>query len=155
MKIISGGQTGVDQIGLAIAQKVGFETGGVAPYGFRTEAGCNPKLLKDRFGLIQHDSREYNPRTLMNIINSDITLLFGNVESPGSKSARKYCSGRGKRIELNPSVELIRQIIADPNINVINIAGNRESMLTPELKSSIIKTIYEGFTSEETSNTNP
>ena len=43
-KIISGGQTGADQIGLEVALSLGIPTGGTAPKGFITETGPNYKL---------------------------------------------------------------------------------------------------------------
>ena len=46
-KIISGGQTGVDTIGLQVAKKVGIETGGTAPKGFLRE--------KEKVTLIQEE----------------------------------------------------------------------------------------------------
>ena len=40
-KIISGGQTGIDKIGLIAAAENGFDTGGTAPSGFITENGVD------------------------------------------------------------------------------------------------------------------
>ena len=40
-KIISGGQTGVDTIGLQVAKELGIETGGKAPKGFLREEGID------------------------------------------------------------------------------------------------------------------
>ena len=40
-KIISGGQTGVDTIGLQVAKELGIETGGKAPKGFLREKGID------------------------------------------------------------------------------------------------------------------
>ena len=42
--IISGGQTGADMAGLMAAKKVGFNTGGFAPKGFKTELSSNLML---------------------------------------------------------------------------------------------------------------
>ena len=43
-KIISGGQTGVDQAALRAAKACGIPTGGWAPKGWRTEDGPAPWL---------------------------------------------------------------------------------------------------------------
>ena len=43
-KIISGGQTGIDQLALEIAIELGIETGGTAPPNFMTEDGVNLEL---------------------------------------------------------------------------------------------------------------
>ena len=40
-KVISGGQTGVDTIGLQVAKELGIETGGTAPKGFLRETGID------------------------------------------------------------------------------------------------------------------
>ena len=61
-KVISGGQTGADQAGLIAAEKAGITTGGWMPKGFRTLDGPNPGLAA-RFGLREHPSEEYPPRT--------------------------------------------------------------------------------------------
>ena len=49
-KIISGGQTGADQAGLAVAKRLGIPTGGFVPKGFLTEAGPRPDLAAE-YGL--------------------------------------------------------------------------------------------------------
>jgi len=143
MKIISGGQTGVDQIGLAVAKDLGIETGGCAPRGYRTETGpC--MALKTIYGLMEHNSSEYNPRTEMNIMNSDITLLFGDVSSPGSIAAKNYCRSHFKRLVTNPTVEQIKTLIAE-GYKVFNIAGNRNSRLPIETAVKVHEVLTEGF----------
>ena len=49
-KIISGGQTGADLGALVGARRVGIETGGTAPKGFRTDRGLQPVLRQ--YGLV-------------------------------------------------------------------------------------------------------
>ena len=46
-KIISGGQTGADQAGLAAAKRLGIPTGGFFSKGFLTEAGPRPDLAAE------------------------------------------------------------------------------------------------------------
>ena len=41
-RVISGGQTGADQAGLAVAKRLGIPTGGCMPKGWLTEAGPRP-----------------------------------------------------------------------------------------------------------------
>lgn len=81
VRIVSGGQTGADIGGLIAGSLLGIETGGWAPKGWRTEEGVNPDLVG--FGLREHESPEYPPRTHQNIIDSDATLLFGDLMQPG------------------------------------------------------------------------
>jgi hypothetical protein len=51
-KVISGGQTGVDQAFLRAAWRACLETGGTAPKGWRTDKGPNPGLAQ--YGLKEH-----------------------------------------------------------------------------------------------------
>ena len=89
-KIISGGQTGADQGGLEAGKELGIETGGQCPLGWKTEKGPQEELLSS-YGLIQHWSSDYNKRTEANIHNSDATVIFGNVNSVGSKLTYRLC----------------------------------------------------------------
>jgi hypothetical protein len=41
MKIISGGQTGVDRLALDVAKSLNIATGGTAPNGYLTENGSD------------------------------------------------------------------------------------------------------------------
>jgi hypothetical protein len=50
-RVISGGQTGVDQAALRAAKACGIPTGGWCPLGFLTEAGPMPALAD--FGLAE------------------------------------------------------------------------------------------------------
>jgi len=77
IKIISGGQTGADLAGLWVARCFGLETGGHAPKDFKTSIG--PRLeLAQVFDLIEH-SHGYRERTIENIKNSHVTLIFGRL----------------------------------------------------------------------------
>jgi predicted Rossmann-fold nucleotide-binding protein len=68
-KVISGGQTGVDQAGLRAARAVGLATGGSAPRGWETEDGPAPWLAEcEREG--------YLARTEANVRASDGTMIF-------------------------------------------------------------------------------
>lgn len=74
-RVISGGQTGVDQLGLAVALALGFSTGGVAPKGFLTEYGPDERLRG--FGLIENATADHPARALANVTESDGTVIFG------------------------------------------------------------------------------
>lgn len=132
-EIISGGQTGIDQLGLKVAKELGIKTGGTAPKGYRTELG--PYLsLRDEYGLVEDDSADYSPRTLKNILNSDGTVLFGNMESTGSKLTINLCKAYYKPFKSNPTVEELQLFLKENRVEVLNVAGNRGSSLkTSEL----------------------
>ena len=87
-KVISGGQTGIDQLALRIAFMYGLEIGVTAPKGYRTERGYEEKLIT--WGLVEDASPEYPPRTLKNVQAADATLLLGDETTPGSKLTLKY-----------------------------------------------------------------
>jgi len=124
-KIISGGQTGSDRGGLEAGRILKLETGGIAPKGFKTETGSDPSLRD--YGIIEHSSEGYAPRTILNVKNSDGTVWFGNENSPGGKLTISTCVKFRKPHAINPSKLTLIDWINKKNIRVINVAGNRES----------------------------
>lgn len=147
-KIISGGQTGADQGGLEAAEALGLETGGKMPRGFRTEKGPNPALAK-KFGLAELASDEYPPRTRYNVFDSDGTVLFGNVNEPGTRMTRQLCKKSDKPylvIETfdDYSYRLFGTFLDMYEIEVLNVAGNRESKypgLQAQVKDFLIRAV--------------
>ncbi len=127
-KIISGGQTGADQGGLEAAKELGIETGGTAPQNFMTENGTCLKL-KDTYGLSEgeYDPKVYPKRTKKNIADSDATVVFGNVGSPGSRLTINFCTTTGKPFNINPSRLDLQCLLKWHDVKVLNVAGNRES----------------------------
>lgn len=132
-KIISGGQTGADQGGLAAGRLLGLETGGHAPRGWRTQDGSTPELAL--FGLTEDDSPAYPPRTRKNVANSDGTLFFGNSSSPGGRLTIRYCRELEKPYftvlwpdpgQVVDKLPVFRAWLAAERIHVLNVAGNRE-----------------------------
>ncbi len=134
-KIISGGQTGADQGALHGAKLAGIETGGTAPKGYWTENGESSHLLRG-YGLHETLSARYPPRTRINVMNSDGTLIFGDPESRGSALTARYCTELGKPhcvtlwsrsgIEMDTISDVVQWIIKK-DIKTLNVAGNRES----------------------------
>lgn len=131
--IISGGQTGADQGGLAAGVSLGLGTGGWAPRGWRVEGGSAPYLAG--LGLREHSSSSYPPRTAQNVKDSDGTLVFGNPNSAGSKLTVKTARQLSKPFfvvrwqsgQSLPSPAKFRQWLRANDISVLNVAGNRES----------------------------
>jgi hypothetical protein len=128
-KVISGGQTGVDRLGLSAAKVCGFETGGTAPKGYKTETGNNPTLKED-FGLLEDKSYLYTNRTEKNVTDSDGTVLFGDITSAGSKMTIGFIKKHDKPYIENPSSDELKTFIVENNIETLNVAGNRGSKLT-------------------------
>lgn len=127
-KILSGGQSGADQGGLEGAYLLGIATGGTAPKLYRTDEGCKPELLRDKYGLKESPYWTYPPRTEENVKDSDGTLWVGNTNSPGFKLTSSLCIRKyGKPWIENPSPESLAKWVEENKIEVLNVAGNRES----------------------------
>lgn len=134
-RIISGGQTGADQGGLAAAKELGLETGGWMPLGWRTDAGPRPDL-RDLYGMLEHHSPQYPPRTEANVLMSRGTLIFGNAGSPGSYLTVKLCTKHGIPFYLQrwrtgdtiseAEITAFRGWLFVPGPETLNVAGNRE-----------------------------
>ncbi len=124
-KVISGLQTGVDQVGLAVAWLEGYPTGGTAPKFYRTDAGPMRELGL-LYGVEESWSPQYGPRTVKNAREADLTIWFGDPSSPGGVLTLRHA---GHAI-VNPRMaELISAIICMSQVVawdiVVNIAGNR------------------------------
>jgi hypothetical protein len=127
-KIISGGQTGGDMGGLLAAEDLGFETGGYATKGSRTEDGPNPELVS-RFGLTELESASYMPRTEANAEHSDGTLIMADVaDSAGTAFTIRMCDRHDRPHILNPTEEHFLAFLINNRIETLNVAGNRESV---------------------------
>ncbi|MGM9508816.1 YpsA SLOG family protein [Larkinella sp. GY13] len=127
-KLISGGQTGVDQIGLEVARSLGIPTGGTAPKGYKTETGPNLELIA--FGLVESHSASYPVRTRQNVLDSDGTVVFGDPESGGTKLTIQTAHQLRKPVLVNPTAFEFREWLLNLEIRVLNVAGSRESKLT-------------------------
>ena len=141
-KIISGGQTGVDTIGLQVAKKLGIETGGTAPKGFLREKGIDTEDISS-YGLTEISDTEqadytkrkgksdpYTGRTELNVRNSDGTVYFStNADSAGRIATERSAKEWNKPFLLNPTAKQLREWINTHNIKILNVAGNRGSKL--------------------------
>ena len=136
-KVISGGQTGADQGALLAARELGIETGGAAPRGWLTEEGPREELLRG-FGLVECHDPGYAARTRANVINSDGTLLMGQLETGGSALTFEIVEELGKPVfhlaypgdgvTSSPvDRERFRRWLEENNIATLNVAGDRES----------------------------
>ena len=73
LKIVSGGQTGVDQGALEAAVDLGVDWGGWVPKGWRAENGTVPEQF--RACMQEHASANYIARTRQNVADSHATLI--------------------------------------------------------------------------------
>ena len=74
LKIVSGGQTGVDQGALEAALGLGLVWGGWVPKGWRAENGTVPERFRAR--MQEHASANYIVRTRQNVADSHATLIL-------------------------------------------------------------------------------
>jgi hypothetical protein len=131
-KIISGGQTGVDQAALDAAIKWNIPHGGWVPKGRLTEAG----KLSDKYRMQEMPTDSYAGRTERNVTDSDGTLIISHGPlTDGSKYTREMTSKHQKsclHIDLNETdvSTAARQIydwVIRTKIQILNVAGSRAS----------------------------
>ena len=136
--IISGGQSGVDTVGLVAALEFEVPTGGTAPHGWWRfdDSGrltSDPAFFR-QFDLVEGppDPKRWVLRTHANARDSDFTVWFGS-QSPGFFCTRTGCLGAGRPFLANPDAAQIRTAFNSalreyhyPEERVIvNVAGNR------------------------------
>ena len=145
-KIISGGQTGVDQAALRAARDCGMETGGWCPPGRMSEAGRIPaefplsETPQERSADAPNVAR--SQRTEWNVRDSDGTLVVvAHRQVPHKETAPDggiawtvECAKRYGRPLLVCDVddeavakEKIREWLAINQMATLNVAGPRES----------------------------
>jgi hypothetical protein len=101
MKIISGGQTGVDRAALDVAIERGMDWGGWCPKGGWAEDLMTPPGLLAKYPHL-HETPESHPlqRTEWNVRDSDAILIIadrgGLSASIGSKRASEWARQHGK-----------------------------------------------------------
>jgi hypothetical protein len=128
-KVISGGQNGADQAGLYVAKRFGLQTGGTIPLGYKTLDGKRPDLGRE-YGLVEHPSDSYVPRTYQNVQDSDGTVrLAGDFKSPGEICTIRAIMQHDKphyNVDLTdlPSVNGFVDWVAENSIEILNVAGN-------------------------------
>ena len=132
MKIISGGQTGVDRAALDFALNNGINCGGWCPLGRKAEDG----KISDKYPLLETKSSKYSERTKLNVQNSDGTLIFFNQTLDKGSTltatlAIKYCKPIFYyNFSANNNFSKITFWLNSNKIKILNIAGSRESNST-------------------------
>lgn len=137
-RVISGGQTGVDQAALRVAREFGIPTGGTAPKSWRTTAGASPWLAD--FGLVESEASGYAVRTRANVGAADATLILArDIHSPGTELTIRRCGkakqpfcfpgpfGRDDSCDPTSAVAWILAVhLKRLGAFVLNVAGNSE-----------------------------
>jgi hypothetical protein len=152
MKIISGGQTGVDRGALDAALAAGLECGGTCPAGRKAEDGIIPEI----YPLTELASNIYSDRTRKNVSDSDATLIihFGQLEG-GTAFTQRCCMTEHKpyllidaaRQEQAVLAKQIVDFIKQHRVQVLNVAGPRASKvpvaqeITKQLLIRVLKSL--------------
>lgn len=132
MKIISGGQTGVDRAALDAALSLGVTAGGWCPEGRLAEDGAIPP----HYPLTELPGGGYLQRTERNVREADGTVIFhSGALLGGSKTTADFCAEKQKScllldaasIEPGHAAELLAQFVRANRIKILNVAGPRAS----------------------------
>ena len=155
VKFISGMQDGADVMGVEWARKNGYKVGGTAPQGFAAQSGNKPEYYNlynareiDSFTTKNYKGNEkkFGPRTEKNVKDADLTLLFGDPNSPGSKLTIQLAKKHDKPILINPQPADIKSLMShNKNFETINIAGNRPDKLSRFYPKGIGEVLDKGF----------
>jgi len=149
-KIISGGQTGADRAGLEAALALNIPTGGFCPKGFMTETGCDVSLKK--FKLKETATCKYEERTIKNILHSDGTVIFCKLDSgnriigEGTQLTYAVALNNNKPVIVNPSRKKFLSWLEKNKIEILNVAGNRESQnpgISEKTKKFLVKALFD------------
>ena len=139
LKIISGGQTGVDQGALDFALDQNLKCGGYCPKGRKSEKGTIPY----RYPVTEIESEEYFERTKRNIVESDGTLILKDkIEiRNGVLDTVNLCKQLSKpykivNIDTSEQNKEVMNWIFELDIQILNIAGNRESV-NPDIRRKV------------------
>ena len=132
IKVVSGGQTGVDQGALAGAIATGTACGGWCPEGRRSEAGPIPAM----YPVAELPGAGYRERTLRNVLDSDGTAIIhdGELEG-GTRLTWVYCERHGRSSVLidasaltrEQAVDALVEFVTGNGLAVLNVAGPRAS----------------------------
>jgi hypothetical protein len=129
LRIVSGGQTGVDRAALDVALELGMPCGGWCPRGRRAEDGP----LAARYVLSETPDEAYEQRTEWNVRDSDGTLILHRGLLRGGTALTLRLARRYQRpvltVDLDDGAEpeAVKDWLDRTAIRVLNVAGPRES----------------------------
>jgi hypothetical protein len=129
LRIVSGGQSGVDRAALDAALRLGLACGGWCPLGRRAEDGA----IDPRYPLRETPSADYRQRTRWNVRDADATLVLTLGALRGGTALTLERARRLGRphlvvdLEAHPEPAAVRAWIAERGVRVLNVAGPRES----------------------------
>lgn len=145
LKVISGGQTGVDRAALDVAIALNLPCGGWCPKDRRSESGPIPA----HYPLQETPSAEYEQRTEWNVRDSDGTLILTYLPLMGGTLFTLECAQKLNRphfivdLAAAPTPEQILKWTRTNKIAVLNLAGPRAENFPDIYQKS--KTFLEKF----------
>jgi hypothetical protein len=132
LKIISGGQTGVDRAALDVTLRHGIECGGWCPAGRLDEFGKIP----DHYPIQELQGAGFTERTLQNVKDSDGTVVIyrGKLRG-GTAQTVRFCVELERphqlidasRIASEDAAKLIADFVRKNKIDILNVAGPRQT----------------------------
>jgi hypothetical protein len=131
LKIVSGGQTGVDRAALDVARALKLPHGGWCPLGRRAEDG----RIDSIYELREVDSPKYWVRTERNVVDSDATLILFRAPLTGGTQFTFRMTQRYEKpcwlVDLSqpdwPVASEFNAWLDEHRVRVLNVAGPRES----------------------------
>jgi len=129
LKVVSGGQTGVDRAALDAARALGLPCGGWCPRDRRAEDG----LIAAIYPLVETPSTDYAQRTRWNVRDSDGTLVLTRGRVEGGTAFTVAVARRRRRpllvvdLATEPDPVEADRWVREAGIGVLNVAGPRES----------------------------
>ena len=149
IRIVSGGQSGVDRAALDFAISGGLEYGGWCPKGGWAEDFPHPPGLLSRYpNLRETPDADTRQRTEWNVRDSDATLVFtrSHASSPGTGIAIAAAETYAKPyliidIDAPDAAGRIRAWLEEhPAIRILSIGGPRESE-APGIYDSVLASL--------------
>ena len=132
LKVISGGQTGVDRAALDVALRDRIDCGGWCPAGRLDEFGKIP----DHYPVQELQGGGFTERTLQNVKDSDGTIVIYSHElRGGTEQTVRFCVELQRpqqlidasKVATEDAAKLIADFVRKNKIGILNIAGPRQS----------------------------
>lgn len=131
LKVVSGGQTGVDIIALEVAHSLGIQTGGFAANRYMTSHGINLDL-KLKYNLIEVSGTliaSYICRSIKNVDMSDGTIAFRLIGSSGTDKTIGYCKHKKCVKSDQAAVSNYKPVLVIKNVCLLDINSIVEDCL--------------------------
>ena len=132
VKIISGGQTGVDRAALDAALKHGIKCGGWCPAERLDEFGTIP----DRYPVKELEQGSFVERTMQNVKDSDATvIIYFDKLRGGTEQTVRFCIEQHRphklinaaEVSVEQAAQLVAEFVREGKISTLNVAGPRQS----------------------------